>query len=83
MQCKKFLGKKICWLRFKELQEDVPVNDQFVLAPDGKMSTAATRLFCLLRQMDKENYESAIVEAILDEGLGRAINDWLKRAGVR
>jgi len=83
MQWKKFLGKKICWLRFKELQPGTPVNDQFVLAPDGKMSTAATRLFSLLRQMDKENYEIAIVEAIPDEGLGRAINDRLKRAGVR
>ncbi len=52
------------------------------LSPTGDLSEAAANLFALLRALDRPIYKGIAVAPIPDEGLGRAINDRLRRAAT-
>jgi len=52
----------------------------FVLAPDGSLEAAAAALFATLRAADSSGCTVILAEPVPDEGLGRAINDRLRRA---
>ncbi|MBX3102730.1 MAG: threonylcarbamoyl-AMP synthase [Bacteroidetes bacterium] len=54
-----------------------------VLAPDGQLATAARHLFAALRTLDASGMVQIIGEWLPDEGLGRAINDRLRRAAAQ
>jgi len=71
---------KIAWLRFKEPLEHLPLKQQFLLSPTGDFKQAASRLFALLRELDQSTFDLILVEKAPEIGLGRAINDRLKRA---
>ena len=60
----------------------VPDSNQFVLSPDGDLQEAARNIFQALRKMDQPHIREVFAEWVPDEGLGRAINDRLKRAAV-
>ena len=51
-----------------------------VLSASGDLREAATNLFCQLRELDHANLDLIVAEEVPDEGLGRAINDRLRRA---
>ncbi|MDD5261458.1 MAG: L-threonylcarbamoyladenylate synthase [Methylacidiphilales bacterium] len=51
-----------------------------VLAPSGKLTEAAARLFQCLRELDGLAVEKIWVEPVPMDGLGRAINDRLEKA---
>lgn len=51
-----------------------------VLSPGGDLSEAAQRLFAALRELDTSEAEVLLAEPVPDHGLGRAINDRLRRA---
>jgi L-threonylcarbamoyladenylate synthase len=53
------------------------------LSPDGDLQEAAANLFAMLRQLDHPGMKAIAVVPIPETGLGRAINDRLKRASVR
>jgi L-threonylcarbamoyladenylate synthase len=55
---------------------------QFILAPSGKMEEAARNLFTALRAFDQMPIEVVLVELVPDHGLGKAINDRLRRAAA-
>jgi L-threonylcarbamoyladenylate synthase len=59
---------------------DIPC---FVLSKSGSLEEAATRLFSGLRQLDALHLQCIIGELVPEEGLGRAINDRLRRASVQ
>ncbi|GAB4246034.1 MAG: L-threonylcarbamoyladenylate synthase [Ekhidna sp.] len=61
---------------------DVPSNQLFVLSPGGNLAEAARNIFAALRHMDQDGIEEILSEYVPDEGLGRAINDRLRRAAV-
>lgn len=71
---------KTAWLRFSEPLAHIPLNQQFVLSPSGDFKQAASRLFALLRELDNSAFDLILVEKAPEIGLGRAINDRLKRA---
>ena len=71
---------KTAWLRFSEPLAHVPLKQQFVLSPSGDFKQAASRLFALLRELDQSAFDLILVEKAPETGLGRAINDRLKRA---
>lgn len=71
---------KTAWLRFSEPLAHVPLKQQFVLSPSGDFKQAASRLFALLRELDQSAFDLILVEKAPEIGLGRAINDRLKRA---
>ena len=52
----------------------------FVLSPEGKLEEAARRLFAILREADAAGCTVILAEPAPEEGLGRAINDRLRRA---
>jgi len=55
-------------------------HPQIILSPAGSLNEAAKNLFAALRKMDGMNVDLILTELVPDTGLGRAINDRLKRA---
>lgn len=63
-------------------QTDFEVQYQFILTPAGKLEEAAQNLFTALRTLDKMPVETILAELVPEIGVGRAINDRLKRAAA-
>lgn len=61
-------------------QKKYPVAHQQVLSPSGNLDEAARNLFSALRKLDESPAIIILSEYVPDTGLGRAINDRLKRA---
>ncbi len=57
-------------------------DDALNLSPSGDLKEAAANLFDMLRRLDREPYQAIAVSPIPNQGLGRAINDRLRRAAV-
>ena len=53
-----------------------------VLSPEKSLETAAKNLFAALRELDKKDIDIILTESFPDHGLGRAINDRLRRASA-
>lgn len=73
-------GKRIGVIAFRERFE---VEQCETLAPDGDMDEAAHRLFAAMRALDSSEVEVILADIFPEAGLGRAINDRLRRAAVR
>lgn len=56
--------------------------DGFILSETGSLDEAAKRLFTGLRLLDGTNADVILAEMVPDTGLGRAINDRLRRAAA-
>ncbi len=56
---------------------------QYVLSPSSDIEEAATRLFSGLRSLDQLNLQRILCEPVPDVGLGKAINDRLRRASSK
>ena len=52
------------------------------LSRTNDLAEAATNLFAMLRQLDRPPFTGIAVTPIPDRGLGRAINDRLRRAAT-
>ena len=52
------------------------------LSPSGDLTEAAANLFAFLRALDRPEHSAIAVMPIPEEGLGRAINDRLRRAAA-
>lgn len=63
-------------------QKDYRVTNQIVLSPAGNLEEAAQHLFESLRAFDKTDADVILTELVPDQGLGRAINDRLRRAAA-
>lgn len=63
-------------------QTDYRHKSQVILSPSGDVREAAQRLFASLRALDAEPSELILAEAVPESGLGRAINDRLRRASA-
>lgn len=53
------------------------------LSPSGDLHEAAANLFAMLHELDKSGLDGIAVSAIPETGLGRAINDRLRRAAAK
>lgn len=62
--------------------ENFDVENQFILSPKRDLKEAAKNIFKALRQMDDPNIDQIFAEYLPETGLGRAINDRLRRASV-
>ncbi len=63
-------------------QKDFATPHQFILTPKGDVEEAAKNLFTALRTLDKMPVDIILAEAAPEAGLGRAINDRLRRASA-
>lgn len=73
-------SEKVAVLSFQKKHE---VEHQFILSPTGNIAEAAKNLFLALRVLDKMPVDTIFAELVPAEGLGRAINDRLKRAAAQ
>jgi L-threonylcarbamoyladenylate synthase len=64
---------------------DVPAGaaETLWLSQTGDVDEAAANLFAMLRALDRPDFSAIAVMPIPEQGLGRAINDRLKRAATR
>tara|TARA_R110002050_G_scaffold110013_3_gene221927 strand:- start:1584 stop:2543 length:960 start_codon:yes stop_codon:yes gene_type:complete len=60
----------------------IPAENQRILSPKGDLKEAAAKLFGSLRSFEKGTIDLILAEEFPSEGLGRAINDRLKRASA-
>ncbi len=74
--------KKIGVIAFEKAYEHPAIVHQIILAQDGQTGTAAQHLFAALRTMDQSDVDLILAETLPDVGLGRAINDRLRRAAA-
>ena len=63
-------------------QNKYDVKEQIQLSVNGDLDEAAQKLFGAMRTMDNKNIDIIVTEFVPDHGLGRAINDRLKRAAA-
>ena len=70
------------YLRYSSYLPEVPKELQLVLATDGDLGIAARNLFAYLRLLDEQPTARIIAESLPDIGLGKAINDRLRRAAA-
>lgn len=78
---KDFEGKKVGIISFKEDRTDSSAL-HISLSKQGNLQEAAKNLFSALRTMDYNSIDVILAEFVPDQGLGRAINDRLRRASV-
>jgi L-threonylcarbamoyladenylate synthase len=64
-------------------QKNYNAKHQVILTPNGDMKEAAKNLFDALRRLDKMPVDLILAEFVPDEGIGRAINDRLRRASAK
>jgi L-threonylcarbamoyladenylate synthase len=72
-----YSNQKIGVLSFKEIY---PKYNNQILSIKGDLREAARNLFGALRKLDSENIDLIVGELLPEEGLGRAVNDRLRRA---
>ena len=73
-----FADKKFGVLSFCTLQsEHIP---HVVLSSKGDLAEAASKLFAAMRELDNHDVDFILAEWVPDRGIGRAINDRLRRA---
>lgn len=73
---------KVGFLGFSKYLPNIPNKQQFLLSQKGSLSEAAQNLFSGLRYLDQLDIDTVIIEFVPEEGLGRAINDRLRRAAT-
>ena len=59
------------------------IRHEYILSEEGDLREAARNLFAALRWMDKSEVNLVLAEYVPNEGLGRAMNDRLKRAAAK
>ncbi|MFD2726555.1 L-threonylcarbamoyladenylate synthase [Hyunsoonleella rubra] len=77
---KKYNGKRIGVLAFQNSIENSRILHQILLSKTGNMAEATSKLYDALHQLDSLNLDIIIAEIFPDYGLGKSINDRLKRA---
>ena len=58
-------------------------NNRFNLSKDNNLNEAANNLYRIMRKIKKKKFKSMIVCKIPNKGIGRAINDRLKKASFK
>jgi L-threonylcarbamoyladenylate synthase len=67
---------------FQNVLANIPATNQITLSPSGNLEEAAQHLFAALRELDKTDINLILAELVPESGLGRAINDRLRRAAA-
>ena len=73
-------NQKIGVLVFQKRIDDPKIVQQEILSPSGNLAEAASQLYAALHRLDNSHLDCIIAERFPDFGLGKTINDRLKRA---
>jgi L-threonylcarbamoyladenylate synthase len=68
---------------FQRYIDGVPFSNQRILSESGDLHEAAQNVFGYLRELDGLDISVLFAERVPDTGIGRAINDRLRRASLR
>ncbi len=71
---------KIGYLGFDNYHQNIPVQNQLLLSLSSDLNEAAKNLFAFMRLLDARGFDEIRTELLPDVGLGRAINDRIRRA---
>ena len=74
----KNIKKKEAYLSIKKMKQNK--SNYYFLSKNGNLREAAKNLYSTLRKIKKNRYKSIAVSKIPNKGLGKTINDRLKRA---
>jgi L-threonylcarbamoyladenylate synthase len=80
---KEYAGRRIGVVSFQKDYHNEAIRQQWVLSREGSLHQAAQGLFSTLREADQSDIDVLLAEVFPEEGLGRAINDRLKRASAK
>ncbi len=78
-----FEGKRVGLISLQNEFAHLKFSSKKILSPSGDIAEAAANLFAALRSFSAENTDVILAAYFPDMGLGRAINDRLKRASVK
>src|SRR5690606_30857420 len=78
-----YAGENFGILSFDKLFDTITADKQITRSPTGSTQEAAQKLFGALRLLDKMPIEFILAENVPEKGLGKAINDRLKRASAQ
>jgi L-threonylcarbamoyladenylate synthase len=73
--------QKVALLLFYD--KDLPAQHKFVLSPHGDLCEATRQFFAFMREIDKLGVDLILAEWLPERGLGRALNDRLRRAAAQ
>jgi L-threonylcarbamoyladenylate synthase len=76
-------GNDFAVLSFSEFFPVISAGNQIALSPNRNLHDAAKNLFSAMRKLDEGSSTVILAELLPEEGLGRAINDRLRRAAVK
>lgn len=79
----KYPPEEIGLLAFCEGHPAIPVRNQVILSAKASLTEAAQHLFAGLRSLDASPVSVIFAELLPEKGLGRAINDRLRRAAAK
>lgn len=80
---KQAVGVDFAVLSFSDVFEEVTKEKQIALSPSSDLYEAAQNLFAAMRKLDETSVQVILAELMPETGLGRAINDRLRRAAVK
>jgi len=75
-------AERIGVLAFRQQHSQIPASRQRLLSPGGDPGEAAKHLFAAMRELDALDVDLIVAELLPELGLGRAVNDRLRRAAV-
>lgn len=76
-------NNKIGLLLFKNALQDFPEHVQVILSEKGDLSEATRKLYQVMSSLDEMNLDLIIAEKFPNYGLGKSLNDKLKRAASK
>jgi L-threonylcarbamoyladenylate synthase len=79
-EIEKYNLERIGVLAFDKALDYIPVENQLLLSKNGDIKEAARQFFSHLRTLDEMDIDLIIASFVPDKGLGKAINDKLRRA---
>jgi L-threonylcarbamoyladenylate synthase len=77
-----YTSERIAVLAFAKYHPRIPIKNQLLLSPKSDLKKAAQNLFAYLRLLDQMDVDVIVTSYVPNEGLGRAINDKLRRASA-
>jgi L-threonylcarbamoyladenylate synthase len=77
---KQHKGKRIAFLTLSPTSLPYDSVQTFVLSDNSNLQEAASALYATLHQIDALNFDLIIAELVPEQGIGKAINDKLRRA---
>jgi L-threonylcarbamoyladenylate synthase len=75
--------EKVGVVAFSQYRPDIPEANQIILSRTGNLDEAARNLYSALHALDAMNLQLIVAEKLPEQGLGRAINDRLRRASAK